>query len=305
MARWDKEGSGSTNAPAWFWTAVETEAEQRKVEVEGADVAYRIWNPGSGKPPLLLIHGMNAHSRWWDFIAPQLLDEYTVAAMDLTGMGDSDYRYEYDGETFANEIVTVLADAGFGNDAWVVAHSFGGGMAVKAANLYPGRFKGLILVDSGLRHPDEPPPDRPLMGGGKAKVYPDRETALQRFRLQPPQTCENTYIVEYIARNSVMPADDGWAWKFDPDLMLTMKRAERVAEDFTSLALPLGIIYGAQSDLFKPRNVEYMRELVGRDVPAVAIENAQHHVFLDQPLDFIREGRAMLHALRAGEGSAG
>jgi pimeloyl-ACP methyl ester carboxylesterase len=140
---------------------------------------------------VLLIHGMNAHSHWWDFIAPQLLPDYRCcAAMNLTGMGDSDYRYEYTGTTYAEEIRAVCDDAGFGDDVIVVAHSFGGYMAVKAANLFPDRFGALILVDSGIRHPDEPVPERPQMGG-RAKAYPDKETALQRFRLQPPQSCEN------------------------------------------------------------------------------------------------------------------
>ena len=92
MARWDQENTGNTTIPDWFWQAVETPAESRTVEVDECDVAYRFY-PSPGKRGMLLIHGMNAHSRWWDFIAPQLLDEYQIAAMDLTGMGDSDYRY--------------------------------------------------------------------------------------------------------------------------------------------------------------------------------------------------------------------
>ena len=124
---------------------------------------------------MLLIHGMNAHCHWWDFIAPQLLDEYRVVAMDLTGMGDSDYRYDYDAETYAQEIVAVCDDAALGNDVVVVGHSFGGMMATKAANLFRERFGSLVLVDSGIRHPDEPMRELPLMGGGRAKRYPDRE----------------------------------------------------------------------------------------------------------------------------------
>ena len=156
MARWDREDTKTI--PEWFWEAIETEAETHTIEVDECDVVYRLYR-SEGKPGMLLIHGMNAHSRWWDFIAPQLLDEYEVAAMDLTGMGDSDYRYKYDSETYAQEIVGVLDDAGFGNDAIVVAHSFGGYMSVKAANLYPDRFAALILIDSGIRHPDDPIPD--------------------------------------------------------------------------------------------------------------------------------------------------
>ena len=124
MARWDRAPASSV--PDWFWRAVETPSEERTVEVEDCDVCYRVWNAAETKPGLLLIHGMNAHSRWWDFIAPQFLDDYRVAAMDLTGMGDSDYRYVYEAGTYAKEIVAVCDAAGFDSDVVVVGHSFGG-----------------------------------------------------------------------------------------------------------------------------------------------------------------------------------
>ena len=283
MARWE---SNQSTIPDWFWQAVDTEAESRTVEVDECDVAYRYY-PAAGKPGLLLIHGMNAHSRWWDFIAPQLLENFAVAAMDLTGMGDSDYRYKYSAATYAAEIIAVMDDAGFGTDAVVVAHSFGGYMAVKAANIYPDRFRALVLVDSGIRHPDDPIPDRPLMGGMQGKVYPDRDTALMRFRLQPPQPCENEYILQYIARNSLMRVDGGWAWKFDEDLLTTLTEVERQPDDYTALTVPVGVVYGADSELFSRRTLEYMQQLIAQDFPYEEIADAQHHVFLDQPLAFI------------------
>ena len=130
--------------------------------------------------------------------------------------------------------------------------------------------------------------------GGRAKVYPDRETALARFRLQPPQPCANTYLVEYIARHSLMAAEGGWAWKFDDELPMTMKSFERLPDEYRQLGVKLGVIYGADSELFSRRTLEYMRELVPQDFPAVAIPNAQHHVFLDQPEAFVSALRTML-----------
>ncbi len=287
MARWDRGNTGST-IPDWFWAAVETEATTHRVEVDECDVVYRRYS-SPGKPGMLLIHGMNAHSRWWDFIAPQLMDEYDIAAMDLTGMGDSDYRYSYAADTYAQEIVAVLDDAGFDNDCIVVAHSFGGYMAVHAASKYPGRFGALVLVDSGIRHPDDPLPEHyATMMNVRAKVYPDKDNAIARFRLQPPQPCANEYITQYIARNSLMPVDGGgWAWKFDEDLPSALKDTERQPEDYRALTLPLGLIYGEESELFSQRTLDYMRELIPQDFPAYGIAEAQHHVFLDQPLAFI------------------
>jgi pimeloyl-ACP methyl ester carboxylesterase len=296
MSRWDK--AGSATIPDWFWRAVETPAVEDRVEVDECDVVFRRWGE-HGKPSLLFVHGMYAHSHWWDFIAPQFMSDYSVAALDLTGMGDSDYRYGYSPETYAEEIVAVCDRLGFGSDVSVVAHSFGGMVMTKAANLHPERFGTLVLVDSGPRHPDEEGTARGgMMGSGQAKVYPDKATAIARFRLQPPQPCENAYILEYIARHSVMPVDGGWTWKFDEDLPTTMRGNRRGAEDYQNLQLPIGVIYGERSAMFSARSAAYLQELVAGDFPVVAIENAQHHVFLDQPEAFVAALREMLATLR-------
>ena len=297
MARWDR--GREAQVPDWFWRAVEAPSEEHAVEVDDCDVVFQTWGE-AGKPPMLLIHGMNAHRRWWDFIAPQLADEYALAAMDLTGMGDSDYRYAYDADTYGMEITAVCDAAGFGNDVIVVGHSFGGMMAAKAASLHPERFGALILVDSGIRDPDEPVPDGPMMGGGRAKAYPDRQTAEARFRLFPPQPCANEYILTYIAKQSLMRLDGGtWAWKFDEELPLTLKGGERREEDYTGLTLPVGIIYGALSESFTQSTLDYTLGLIPGDVQVQAIEDAQHHVFLDQPLEFVAALRGMAAKLRA------
>ena len=285
MARWDREGNRES-IPSWFWEAIDVEPVTKTVEVDECDVSYRHYE-AIGKPGMLLIHGMNAHSRWWDFIAPQLLDRYQIAAMDLTGMGDSDYRYEYSSNIYADEILAVLDDAKFGTDSIVVAHSFGGYMAVRAANKAPDRFKALVMVDSGIRHPDDPVPEQIWMSGARSKIYPDKETALNRFRVQPPQPCDNEFLLQYIARNSLMPVDGGWTWKFDEDLLTSLTDAERKPEEFQALTTTLGVIFGADSELFSRRTLEYMQELIPEPFLIKEIANAQHHLFLDQPQAFV------------------
>lgn len=295
MARWDK--AAPTSIPEWFFEAVESPVSDHSVEVEDCDVHYRVWE-GNRDQPLLLVHGMNAHSRWWDFIAPQLTPEYHVVALDLTGMGDSDYRYEYTGDTFSEELRAVADAAGLNERTVLVAHSFGGRVALRAAARWPERFAALVMLDSGIRAPDEPELERPQMGGGK--LYPSREVAEARFRLQPPQPCDNAYVLQYIARNSLMPVDGGFAWKFDDDLRDSLKGLDDAEDDFRRLALPLAMIYGANSALFTARSMEYMASLVPETLQPVsitALEDAQHHLFLDQPLAFLDMLRERLQTL--------
>ncbi len=303
MARWDKAAPAAI--PEWFFEAVETPASDHTVEVDECDVHYRLWE-GEGRRGLLFVHGMNAHARWFDFIAPAFRDRYRVAAIDLTGMGDSDYRYDYSPALFAQEIRAVCDDAGFGDDVLIAAHSFGGRMALEAVNRWPERFAGLALLDAGVRDPESPEIERPPMGGS-SKLYPDRQTGEARFRLQPPQDCANDYILRYIARHSLMAIDGGFSWKFDDDLYQSLVKFagdDNLERHFQSLQVPLHIMIGAQSMLYSERDVAYMAGLVPAALQPVAttvLAHAQHHLFLDQPLAFIDA----LGSALAGLGAAG
>ena len=57
------------------------------------------------------------------------------------------------------------------------------------------------------------------------------------------------------------------------------------------------MIYGENSELFSKRTLEYMRELIPQEFPAVGVKDAQHHVFLDQPERFVEALRQMLATL--------
>ncbi len=279
-----KRTSEMSEIPDWFWKAVETESTTGSVEVDDADICFRSWSDAGG-PGLLFVHGHNAHSHWWDFIAPRYKDDYQTVALDLSGMGDSDHRDEYSADTFAREIVAVAEAKEMPDNTIVVSHSFGGIMALRAVATNPSRFKGLILADSGAKDADEEKASEPERWS-KPKVYPTLEIARSRFRLQPPQQCENEYLVEYIARNSIEHIDEGFVWKFDEELNSRMKLTGDTVADLKSVVCRIALIYGENSTSYGPKSAAYMKELQpALDVYELA--DAQHHLFLDQPLAFM------------------
>ena len=81
----------TTEGPDWFKRAVSTPREDRVVEVAGCPIHYLRWGD-TAKPGVLLVSGSGAHAHWWDFIAPYFTDHNCVAAIDLSGMGDSGHR---------------------------------------------------------------------------------------------------------------------------------------------------------------------------------------------------------------------
>ena len=284
-----------SDAPEWFWQAIDQKPAAGTVEVEDSDINYLTWGNDADadepntKPGILFVHGHNAHAHWWDFIAPAFLDKYQVAAVDLSGMGDSDHRDEYQRETWAKEILTVADETKLPKNTVVVAHSFGGLMALRACNVAPERFSGLVLVDTGVRSPEEEEArdkDKQVPRLARPKIYPTQEVAMSRFRLQPPQQCENQYIVSHIARNSVEYDDEGWVWKFDEELNMRVKPIEGLKEDLVGLSINVALIYGELSESFSAQSAEHMKSLKP-ELEVIEMKDAQHHLFLDQPLDFI------------------
>lgn len=291
------------STPDWFWKAIDTESIEAQTTVADCAVHYRCWgNPG--KPGILLAHGMFAHSRWWDFIAPLLVDDYYLVALDFTGMGDSDYRYDYTAALFTDEIVAVMEASGMSGGT-VVAHSFGGYISIKTTVRHPHKITRLILVDAAIRTPEEQTKseEKAIMGSGDT-LFTDVETARRRFRLQPPQPCDNTYILDYIARRSIMRVDNGWTWKFDEDLRPSLAASvghnnshSSNMDDFKAIDCPLGLIRGSKSSLCEKHTVAYMQSLRHQAFPVTVIEGAHHHLFLDKPLEFVAALRVMLKEL--------
>ena len=281
-------------APAWFHKALESPKSDHTVTVEGARIHYLAWGDDASKPGIVLVHGNGAHAHWWTFIAPFLLDHNRVVALDLSGMGDSQPREAYSPEVFAAEVAGVMEHAGFGSDTIVVGHSFGGFVTLKTGLLHRDRVAGVVLVDSAVRPPDYQWERDPRRSPVRPKrMYPDFASALERFRLMPPQDCVNTYILDYIGRHSIVETEAGWTWKFD-DRLFQKFRFSDMSVDLARLTCRVGVIYGENSYLFSQDVADYMFKVLDESVPFVAIPDAQHHVFLDQPLAFVASLRTLL-----------
>ena len=283
----------STQTPQWFERTVAIPREDRAIEVDGCRIHYLRWGQ-VGKPGILLVHGSGAHAHWWDFIAPFFTEHYCVAAIDLSGMGDSGHREKYSSEIYVKEVIGVCADAGFGDNPILIGHSFGGYVALKTGLVYGKNLTGVVLVDSPVRPPDYDWERVPKLSPIRPKqIYPDCEAARARFRLVPGQPCENNFILDYIARHSLAKVNGGWSWKFD-DLLFRDFDIGNPSQDLSNLACRVAVIYGEHSQLFTQEVVDYMFKVLDHSVPFVSIPEAHHHLFLDQPLAFVASLRTLL-----------
>lgn len=295
-------------APEWFRWAISQEKESRFVEVAGCPIHYLLWPSPAGSVPrrgLLFVHGGGAHANWWSFIAPFFTSQYRVAALDLSGMGDSGRRSRYGSELRAQEMRGVIAAAGLGEKPIVVGHSFGGFMTMKLAATHGEELGGAVIVDSPIRSPEEEardPRQRPPMGN--KRTYATFDGALARFRLMPPQSCDNEFIVEFIGRHSLMEVEGGWSWKFDGEAMGGRRFGEPFNEYLQAVRCRSALIFGEKSALVSRETASYMSSLMGPEAPIVEVPEAQHHVMLDQPLAFVAALRMLLEGWIRADGAS-
>jgi pimeloyl-ACP methyl ester carboxylesterase len=281
-------------APAWFAEAVAHPKEQARLTVAGAEVHALAWGE-RGKPALLLLHGNGAHAHWWDFIAPYFANGRRVIAPTWSGMGDSAWRPAYGVDFCVAEAMAVAEALGAFESAekpLIVAHSFGGYPALALAADHGDRFKGVVSVDSPVEPPDEDlggPPQRHKPN----RIYPTFEAILARFRLAPPQPCENLFAVDHIARHSIKKTESGYTWKFDPFIWKDFQ--DRDAADLMRAArCPVAVVWGERSILMSPKTLAHMRNILPAGSPFVPIPAAAHHVMLDQPLAFVTALRGLM-----------
>src|SRR5260370_31481720 len=109
-------------------------------EREGCDVVGERW-PGDGQVVVLLHEGVSDR-RGWREVAQCLAPRVTAVAYDRRGYGES--AVSTAPFTHVEDLLAVL-DRQEAGRAWLAGASAGGGLALDAALLAPGRVAGLVL----------------------------------------------------------------------------------------------------------------------------------------------------------------
>lgn len=281
-----------TETPSWFTAAVAVTPEHRRVEVDGASIHYLSWGD-RGRPGIVFVHGGAAHSHWWSHIAPAFLDDHSVAAIDLSGHGESDRRDTYDLDHWCDEVAAVIADAAFDGPPLVVGHSMGGFVTTATAARHPDVLAGAIIIDSPMIEVD-PEVQRARAGKtfNKPREYDDPTGPIERFRSIPEQDVYLPYVKQFIAERSLRHDPDGkWRWKFDSSIFMPERKTAadllpRVTCRFALLRCEHGLVTRDIGD--------YMYERLGRVAPVIELPTAGHHPMLDVPLILVTAIRSLI-----------
>ena len=118
-----------------------------KIEINGHRLNYREQGPPDGLP-VVFIHGFPFNHRTWDPQLKALPDNCRGVAYDVRGHGESDVGDgQYSVEFFVDDLLGLMDHLAI-EQAVVCGLSMGGYIALRALELHPNRFQGLVLCDT-------------------------------------------------------------------------------------------------------------------------------------------------------------
>ncbi len=193
------------------------------VTVDGRRVRYQC--SGSGSPTVVFESGFGGTSLDWSLVQPEIAMHNRTCSYDRAGYGWSDPPRKHSLVTIRDDFDAVLTAAHVDGPIVLVAHSFGGLLAVDYASRHPHRVAGLVFVDAATK------PTYETMNGAIPAFYANGKklavvtrvgSVLTRFGLtrlanQPiaPKTTAPKVRAEYRARGWLPSAYNAYAADLD------------------------------------------------------------------------------------------
>ena len=240
---------------------------------------------GTGRPPMIVLHGLLGSSRNWLSTGRDLAKHFHVFALDARNHGRSPHAPGMDYEAMAGDLVGWMDAHGLAQ-AVIVGHSMGGKTAMRLASRHPDRVERLVVVDIAPRdynwaaHRSEFLAMHELDLGG----LQSRQEAEMRFEAR----VDNLGMRKFLATNLVQ-AEGRWRWQVNlPVLTAALPVLEKNSLDpGDRFAGPTLFILGGRSRYAEASD----HDLIRRHFPAARIEviaDSGHNPHMDMRDEFVR-----------------
>ena len=243
---------------------------------------YLDWG-NADAPPLLLVHGNRDHCHNWDWVAEELRHDYHIIAPDFRGHGDSAWVLgsAYSHSEYVYDLAQLIHQQHLA-PLHMIAHSLGGGVALRYAGTYPEHIKKLVVIE-GTGGPGWMTQGRTVdermrewiesnrkISGRLPKRYPSLENAYERMH------DANSHLRIDQARHltihgSNQNEDGTYSWKFDnyTHIMSPFDMTqEETRELWARIDAPVLLVSGTES---------WHGQGKGED-PAKFFQNARHEM---------------------------
>ena len=281
---------------AWMTDGLQTGADSHWAMVEGAQMHYL--KAGSG-PPLVLIHGLIGSAFSWRCNMQALAKNWTVYAVDMLGLGQSQRVPGLNASMSATaDRMVKFFDAVQIVRADVIGTSHGGAVAMLLAAHYPERVGKLVLVAPANPYSDQSDAIirfyRTSLGKWFAPHVPNLPAQLQEIALGrmygdpnrvPPGTLGNYMSSLRVPGTAahVMNILEGW--------FADMKDVEASLDKLANK--PMLLLWGDKDRAVSMESAYKLKKLMRR-AELVIMHGAGHLPYEELPAEFNRDVTAWL-----------
>ena len=276
---------------------------------DGLELYFRDYaGDGSGKLPVVCLHGLTRNSRDFEKLAPHIASQgHRVIVPDMRGRGQSAYAEDsatYAVPTYIADVMALLAQEGV--DRFIsIGTSMGGIMTMLIAQFAPDKLAGAVINDIGpVVDPQGVEKIRTYLGkGGSFPTWMHAARSLEEVHGEShPSFDTNDWIA--MAKRSMTLCNNGRiAFDYDMKIADPFNEADENAvppdlwPGFEALAgKPLLLVRGGLSTILGADTLAEMQKRAP-DADTVVVPDAGHAPTLDEP-----EVRAAIDSLL---GSAG
>lgn len=251
----------------------------RSLSVDGRTAVYGV--AGSG-PSLVFLHGWGlSHRTYRRALKPLVAGGLRVYAPALPGFGGTPAlpRDEFSLAGYSRWVAAFMREVGLTEPVTLVGHSFGGGVAIKAAHDWPELVGRLVLVNSigGSTWIDDGTQRRPM---SERSVW-DWGLHLRADTLSLRQL---THVVPVIASDAVpnVLRQPRVVWRVG-QLARTADLAAEL-EQLRARRLPVVILWGREDSVLPVATLDSLRVALGE--PTVHLLEGSHSWLLSNPTRF-------------------
>jgi pimeloyl-ACP methyl ester carboxylesterase len=260
------------------------------VVLRGLRFHYRDWGDQTARP-VVLLHGLGGHARYWDSFARALSRRLRLLALDQRGHGETGWADDYSTRAMVGDI-EAFARALDLRSFVLMGLSMGGAAAYHYAATHPPELAHLVVVDVG---PDVEAAglqriESRVQAAEPSYLFDSPEAALVLNRVTNPRADERELANN--VRHNLMRTEDGrWTFRIDRRLLSLERMRSRPSSDenwaaWRRVGVPTLVVRGELSDILSRETAEKMlRET--QDGRLVEIPGAGHSVPQEAPRQFV------------------
>lgn len=171
----------------------------------------KVQNPGSGKPPLLLLHGLFGSWENLGTLARGLAEAFEVHALDLRNHGRSPHTESMSYPLMALDVLAYMAEQGL-TQVYLLGHSMGGKTAMQVALAEPGKILGVVVLDIA---PVTYPPGHVNILEGLRTLPLNEISSRQEADLHLKPFVPELPVRSFLLKNLIKVGEQGFAWRMN------------------------------------------------------------------------------------------